>query len=54
MKTGIHPIDIEELERTKQPWDLNYVASVLVELYNREHGTNLEVKGLTPKKKAAG
>lgn len=48
MKTGIHPIDIEALEREKKPWDLYYVASVLYELLSRQRGYTIKPI-LTPK-----
>ena len=48
MKTGIHPIDIEALEREKKPWDPYYVASVLYELLSRQRGYNIKPI-LTPK-----
>ena len=53
MKTGIHPIDIEALEREKKPWDLYYVASVLYELLSRQRGYTIKPI-LTPKDSKKG
>lgn len=52
-KTGIHPIDIEALEREKKPWDPYYIASVLSDLLSRQRGYPVELV-LTPKEEARG
>ena len=52
-KTGIHPIDIEALEREKRPWDPYYIASVLSDLLSRQRGYPVELV-LTPKEEARG
>lgn len=48
MRTGIHPIDIEEMERNKQPWNPHYMASVLSDLISRQRGYRVDII-LTPK-----
>lgn len=50
-RTEIHPIDIEELERNKKPWDPYYIAKVLSELLSKQYGYPVELV-LTPKEPA--
>ncbi len=47
-KTGIHPIDIEELKRNPKPFDPYKIAGVLSELWSEQLGYPVEFV-LTPK-----
>lgn len=44
----IEPIDIEALERTKQPWNPHYITSVMSDLLSRQRGYPVGII-LTPK-----
>ena len=49
MARKAQPYDIEALKRAPQPeWPVQYVSDVLMEIYNRENGTNIRFK-VTPK-----
>lgn len=53
MKTEINPVDIEAMERQKQPWNPHYMASVLADLLSRQRGYRVDIV-LTPKEEAKG
>ena len=45
MARKAQPYDIEALKRAPQPeWPVQYVSDVLMEIYNRENGTNIRFK----------
>lgn len=52
-RTEIRPIDIEEFERNKKPWDPYYLAQVLSELLSKQRGYPVEIV-LTPKEPESG
>ena len=54
MARKAQPYDIEALKRAPQPeWPVQYVSDVLMEIYNRENGTNIRFKA-TPKEPSEG
>lgn len=47
MARKAQPYDIEALKRAPQPeWPVQYVSDVLMEIYNRENGTNIRFKAI--------
>ena len=49
MARKAQPYDIEALKRAPQPeWPVQYVSDVLMEIYNRENGTNIRFKATPP------